>query len=212
MSMKFQSICIVIACFGIVSCRKPENSKELMMQAHEVMYTSELSDEVQVDSSLALTNKAIALDDENVSAYHHKLTLLFRKRDGQGLLETADQLIELSDKPYFLGQKAFFLELNGRESEAKEYYSRATLEYEEFMKKDPNNFDVMLEYVGVLDMSGDSTKANETLREMASINFEDYQLNILEVYRESSISKVQVMAYWKGEITFDQIQSAKDRH
>jgi hypothetical protein len=205
MSMKFQSICIVIACFGIVSCRKPENSKELMMQAHEVMYTSELSDEVQVDSSLALTNKAIALDDENVSAYHHKLTLLFRKRDGQGLLETADQLIELSDKPYFLGQKAFFLELNGRESEAKEYYSRATLEYEEFMKREPNNFDVMLEYVGVLDAAGDSSKCDELLKSMSEMNFSYDQKKILEVYREASVPKERLFAFWRGSIPYEQI-------
>lgn len=205
MSMKFQRICIAIACFGIVSCRKPEKSKELMMQAHEVMYTSELSDEVQVDSSLALTNKAIALDDENVSAYHHKLTLLFRKRDGQGLLETADQLIELSDKPYFLGQKAFFLELNGRESEAKEYYSRATLEYEEIIKKDPNNFDVMLEYVGVLDAAGDSVKGDEMLKNMREMNFTYDQKKILEVYREASVPKQKLLAYWRGSIPYEQI-------
>lgn len=91
----------------------------------DVYIYSELDDDIKVDSSLVLTNKALEFDDQNFSALNHKAILLFRKKDSKGLIQVADKLIELTDKPFYLGQKAMYLELEDKPQEAKEYYSRA---------------------------------------------------------------------------------------
>lgn len=189
----------------MTSCRQSESSKELMKQAMDVYLYAELDDDIKIDSSLALTNKALEFDNQNYSALNHKATLLFRKKDSQGLIQVADELIELTDKPFYLGQKAMFLELEGKNLEAKEYYSRALKEYSAFLRSDSLSFDLMLEYVGLLEASGDSLKADIILSEMKEMEFEEYQMEMIDLYEEQVVSKKQLMKYWTGEIEYEQI-------
>lgn len=176
-----------------------------MKQAMDVYLFAELNDDIKIDSSLALTNKALEFDDQNFSALNHKSTLLFRKKDSKGLIQVADNLIELTGKPFYLGQKALFLELEGKIDEANEYYSRAIEKYDDYLKTDKNNFDLLIEYVGILEASGDTTKADKTLSDMKEMDFEDYQTEMIDMYREQAVSKKQLIKYWTGEIEYEQI-------
>ena len=176
-----------------------------MKQAMDVYLFAELNDDIKIDSSLALTNKALEFDDQNFSALNHKSTLLFRMKDSKGLIQVADNLIELTGKPFYLGQKALFLELEGKIDEANEYYSRAIEKYDDYLKTDKNNFDLLIEYVGILEASGDTTKADKTLSDMKEMDFEDYQTEMIDMYREQAVSKKQLIKYWTGEIEYEQI-------
>jgi len=196
---------LIISGFILTSCRQSEKSEEVMKQALNIYYRSKLNADAEIDSSFALTNKALELDDKNVSALNHKITLLFRKKNSKGLIKVSDKLIQLIDKPYYLGQKAMFLELDGKLNEAQEYYSKAIQKYEELLKTDTLNFDLMFEYVWILEAAEDTVKANKILTEMRELDFEDYQIEILDIYKEQSVSKEQVIKYWNGEITYDQI-------
>ena len=120
----------------IASSRQTEESNEVMKQAMEVYLFSGLSDSIKVDSSLDLTNKALDLDNQNIQAFNHKSTLLLRKRDIEGMIEVADELIKLRPKKsLYLGQKAIFFELKGDLTTANRYYKKALNKYQEYLKK-----------------------------------------------------------------------------
>lgn len=176
-----------------------------MKQAVDVYLSSELKEYIKIDSSLALTSKALDYDDQNFTALNHKSTLLFRKKDSKGLIEIADKLIELTGKPFYLGQKAMFLELEGDFQEAEKYYSRAIEKYQEYLKTDTSNFDLMVEYVGILEASGDTSKADKILTDMKEMDFEDYQIEMIDLYKEQAVSKEDIFKYWIGEIEYEQI-------
>ncbi|MCB0459800.1 MAG: hypothetical protein KDC74_07285 [Flavobacteriaceae bacterium] len=178
----------------------------MMKQAMDAYMNSELNDNVKIDSSLSLTNKAIEYNEQNINALNHKATLLFRKKDAKGLIEIADRLIQLRpEKPFYLGQKAIYLDLEGSSQEAKKYYEKAIDKYQDYLKKDTLNFDLMMEYVGILEASGDTLMADKTLNDMKEMDFNDYQKKILDLYKEQSVSKEQLLRYWNGEIEYDQI-------
>lgn len=177
-----------------------------MEQALDVYLSSELEDDIKIDRSLALANKALELDGQNIAALNHKATLLFRKKDSEGIIQVADRLIELRpENPLYLGQKAVYLELAGDSQEATAYYARAIGQYQEYLKTDSLNFDLLIEYIGVLEASGDTMMAGNVLNDMKEMNFEEHQKEMLDLYMEQSLSKEQLFKYWKGEIEYDQI-------
>lgn len=183
--MNIRLTLVVICSVIIISCRQSEKSKEVMKHAIDVYLYSELNDSIKIDSSLSLTNKAIELDDQNFNALDHKATLLFKKKDSKGLIQIADKFIQLTEKPFYLGQKAIYLELDGNSKEAEQYYTKAITKYQEYVKTDTLNFDLMFEYIGILEASGDTLKANKILNDMKEMDFEDYQIDILEKYKEN---------------------------
>ncbi len=63
----------------------------------------------------------------------------------------------------------------------------------------------MIEYVGILEASGDSLKADKILSEMKEMNFEDYQIEMIDFYKEQAVSKKRLIKYWTGEIEYEQI-------
>jgi tetratricopeptide (TPR) repeat protein len=143
------------------------------------VYASGPYDTSKIAMSLALTNKALDLDDQNVSALNHKTTLLFAKRDIDELLLTVNALISLRpEKPYYLGQKALYLEINGNSSEAREYYDSALNKYERYVKSDSLNFNLLLEYVQILVFAGNTSLADESLEKMTRMNFDDDQIKM----------------------------------
>ena len=188
------------------ACWQTEKSKELINQAIDIFLFSSLDETIKIDSSLSLTKKALELDDENISVLTHMVTLLFLKRDGEGLIKVADKLIQLKPNvPTHIEQKAVYLELMGEYEEAMIYFDKAEKIYEELLNDDPLNFGIMLGYVGCLEYSGNVPKANSLLEKMKKMNFEDYQLEILEHYKEQFVSKEQLMKYWSGEIDINQL-------
>lgn len=201
---------ILFLTLALTSCRQTEKSKEALSRAMDTYMNAELDEKTKIDSSLMLTNKALAYDDQNLDALHHKTTLLFRKKDLPGLLQVTDKLIELTDYPIYLGQKAMFLELDGKTEEAKVYYSQAIDGYDKLIQSDKQNFNLMLEYVDVLEGSGDSLKAESTLQELKDMHFENYSSDMIDLYREQVVSKKMLFQYWKGEIGYDQIGGNKN--
>ncbi len=188
---------------ALVSCRQPKKSKEMIKQAMSVYRNTELKDNVRIDSSLQLTNKALQFDDQNFNALNHKEILLIRKRDSKGLIEVADKLFHLTGKPLYLGQKALYLEFDGKPNEARVYYDRAIQKYQEYLKIDTLDFNLMMEYVGILEISGNTLKAKKILSQMKQMDFEEYQIKMIDLYKEQSIPKEQFLKYWKGEIKYD---------
>lgn len=205
--MKVRLTLIIISCLILISCRQPEKSKETMKKAFDVYMFGELSHDLRIDSSLALTNKALEFDGQNYSALKHKVTLLFIKKDSKELIKVTDNLIELTDLlPFYLGQKALILELEGEIDEANEYYSRAIEKYNDYLKTDSNNFDLLMEYVVILEASGDTMKSKKILTDMKEMDFEEYQVEIIDLYKEQVKSKEGLIKYWIGEIEYEQIE------
>lgn len=181
-----------------------------MKEAMDIYLFSDLPDSTKVEKSLTLTNRALELDNHNLPAITHKQTLLFIKKDIEGLLKTTDYLIQLMPKkPYYLGQKALYLELKGDSVHAREYYDRSISMYEEYIKTDSLDFNLMLEYANVLGTSGDTTSANQTLERMLKMNFDEPQKQIIEFSKTQSFSKKNVKRYLKGEIEYEQIVEEK---
>ncbi|MGC6432034.1 MAG: hypothetical protein ACON5F_13395 [Jejuia sp.] len=196
---------VVLSFSLLISCRQSEKSNEVLKQAINVYLYSELKDDIKIDSSLFLIDKALELDDQNIGALNHKTTLLFIKKDSKGLIQLVDKLIELTDRPFYLAQKAMYLELDGNLQESKMYYSKAIEKYKNFMNSKVPNFDLMIEYVGVLESSGDSLKANKIILDMKEMNFEEYQKEMLDLYQDQRVSKKSIFEFWDGEIDYDQI-------
>lgn len=73
-------VLLTLSCWIIASCRQREKAAEIMDEAIDVYLFSELHDSAKIEKSLALTNKALALDDRSIAALTHKRTLLFRKK------------------------------------------------------------------------------------------------------------------------------------
>jgi tetratricopeptide (TPR) repeat protein len=210
--MRLRIFFLTFFCVTIISCRQTEKSNEVMKEALGIYLSSELADSIKIEKSLELTNRALDLDNESISALTHKTTLLFRKRDIDGLLQTIDDLIKLRpEKPYYLVQKAIYLELNGDNSIANEYYDSAFNKYQKHLKIDSLDFNLWLEYVGLLEVTGDTTSASETLARMDSTNFGDSQKEMLSIYRtkvhkSQLLSKAKLRKYWTGEIGYEQIE------
>jgi tetratricopeptide (TPR) repeat protein len=181
-----------------------------MKEAMDVYLFSDLTDSAKVEKSLILTNRALELDDHNLAALSHKQTLLFIKKDIEGLLKTTDYLIKLMPKkPFYLGQKALYLELRGDSVKASAYYDKSVRMYQEYIKTDSLNFNLMMEYIGVLEASGDTTLANKTLDRMEKMNFDESQKEIIQFSKHQSSSKNNLKRYLKGEIEYTQIIRAK---
>lgn len=203
---------LIIFCITVISCRQTEKSKEVMKEALDIYLSSDLADSDKIEKSLELTNRALELDNQNISALTHKTTLLFRKKDIDGLLQTVDDLIKLRpEKPYYLVQKAVYLELNGDNSTAIEYYDSALSKYQKHLKIDSLDFNLWIEYVGLLEITGDTTRTNEILTRMDNTNFNDSEKEILSVYRTQVhetqlLSKDKLKKYWTGEIGYEQIE------
>jgi tetratricopeptide (TPR) repeat protein len=184
-----------------------------MKEALEVYINYDLADNDRFERSLELTNRALELDNQNISALTHKTTLLVRKKDIDGLLQTVDHLIKLRpEKPYYLVQKALFLESKGDSSLANEYYESALNKYQNHLKSDSLDFNLLLEYVGLLEVTGDTTSASETLAKMENMNIDDPHREILNVYenqihKRQSFSREVMAKYWAGEITYEQVET-----
>jgi hypothetical protein len=202
---------LTISCFTIISCRQREMSTELMKRAMDVYLFSGLTDSAKVEESLILTNRALELDDHNLPAFNHKLTLLFIKKDIEGLLKTTDDLIQLMPKkPFYLGQKALYLELRGDSVQAREYYDKSVRMCLEYIKTDSLDFNLMMEYVAILRTAGDTTLANKTLQRMGKMDFDASQKKMIDMSRHESFSKDNLKRYLKGEIEFEQIVEKKN--
>ena len=199
---------LFFACFlSFLSCQQPDDRSEKELQkAMDVYLNGELEDSLKTERSLSLTNRALELDEENLQALNHKATLLFRKKDIDGLIEIADKLIRLKpEKPFYLGQKAIYLELKGSSKEARKYYEKAIRTYQEILKTENPDFDLMLEYVSILEASGDTLTANKTLEKMKEMDFEDYQKEMVDLYKEQAVPKERLIKYWNGEIQYEDI-------
>ena len=73
------------------------------------------------------------------------------------------------------------------------------------------DFNLLMEYVGILEVSGDTTSVSETLASMENMNFDDSQKEILRVFKSQvcknqSFSKDKLIKYWSGEIGYEQIE------
>lgn len=203
---------LTLFCATIISCRQAEKSNEIMKDALDVYLSSDLAEDFKVEKSLELTNRALEIDDQNISALTHKTTLLFRKKDIEGLLQTVDDLIKLRpDKSSYLLQKALYLDLKGNNSDANEYYERALSKCRQNFKTDSTDFNLLLEYVGLLEITGDTTSGGEVLTRMERLNLDSSQKEILsayrtQVYKRQSLSMDKLRKYWAGEIGYEQVE------
>jgi hypothetical protein len=188
-----------------------EKSKATMNEAMDVYLFSDLPDSVKVEKSLALTNKALELDDHNLAAFNHKVTLLFYKKDVEGLLKISDHLIQLMPKkPFYFGQKALYLELKGDTVHANEFYHRSISMYQDYIKTDSLDFNLMMEYVGILQTAGDTILANEILGEMDNMNFDEAQKKMIVFAKRQPFPKQKLKKYLAGEIEYSQIEADKN--
>ena len=165
-----------------------------------------MDENLKVDQSLKLTNRALDYNGQNIAALNHKTMLLFRKKDSKGLIQVADKLFEITNKPYYLSQKALYLELDNQNKKAQEYYSQAIESYKNILKNEAQNFDLLIEYIGILEVYGDTIKANKILNEMEDMGFEKYQLEMVDLYRKQNFSKEVIFKYWRGEIEYSQVR------
>lgn len=205
--MKTNFLGFVYFCLIIQSCRSTDESNRVLSEATNVYYFSDLSDSIKIDSSMSLTNLALELDDKNLNAYQHKSTLLTRTRDIKELIKVAEQLIQLRpNKPYLYGQKAIYLEIAGDSAQAIEYYQMAISKFKKALKtNDSNDFNILIEYVDILQFSGDTLEANMCLKRMESMEQGELQKAYFALQGDMSLIKKQVRRYWSGEIEYDQI-------
>ena len=188
------------------SCALKENSNDLIEQAVNVFLSPDIEENIKIDSSLFLTNKALKIDNQNFDALSHKATLLFRKKDLSGLIQLTNEMINLRpDYPIYIRQLALLLEIRGNTNEAQKLYKQSIEGYQRLIKTDSNNFDLLLEYYGSLKASGDSIGADSLLANLKQKELEDYQNEILNQYKDQYISKNEIIKYWKGEINYDQL-------
>jgi|SRR5690554_391008 len=196
----------ILFCLLLITCKQTEKSNEYLKKATEIYYFSNLEENNKIDSSLTLTNKAIELDRNNINALQHLTVIQFRKKNIDELLKISDKLISLRpEHPIYLVQKASYLEIKGKTEESKKYYQEALNKYSNYLKNDSLNFDLYLEYVGALEVSNDTILANSILNKMKSMNFEDYQKEMIDLYKEQYISKNKLLKYWNGEINYDEL-------
>lgn len=204
--MKINRILILISLLMITSCNRTEKSNELMQDAMNTYLNKSIPDQTKVKRSLELTNKALDYNPKNTYALRHKMSLLFRQKKSKELINTIDQLILLRpEKPYYVTQKALFLELFGDSTISRTLYNKAGIQYEKYLKQDSLNFDLLLEYAQFLDTSGDSKASNQLLTKMKEMHFEDYQKEVLHHYKSQQQTKLQLAKFWAGEIKYNDI-------
>ncbi|OEJ99477.1 hypothetical protein [Roseivirga misakiensis] len=205
-SMNTRLPLILICALLIYSCEPEENPNDIIQQAINVYLSTDIEEKNKIDSSLFLTNKTLKIDNQNFDVLSHKATLLFRKKDLSGLIQLTNEMIDLRpDHPIYVRQQALLLEIQSNMNEAQQLYKKSIAGYQKLIKTDPNNFDLLLEYYGSLEASGDSIGANSLLVNLRRMELEDYQIEILDQYKNQYISKNEFIKFWKGEINYDQL-------
>lgn len=192
---------ICIASLVLISCNNSEKSDEVLKSAIEIYLSNDnkLDFNSRIDKSLSLTNKSLDLNSENFQALTHKAVLLTYKKDFKSSLEVYNKIVNLKpNNPYNLAQKAFFLELNGNKEMAENTFFSAIKIYEERINSDAKNLDSWIQYIDVLEFSGNSSKAKEKLELIDKMKWDDYQYEILEVYKEGRYSKKDFISIWKS--------------
>lgn len=205
--MRLITISLLILLF--ISCDDKKKSRELTNKAVEIYLDHQLKEEEKTEQSLALINSALSKDPENISALNHKRTLLFYKKDIDGLLELSDKFLEISPgSPFYLGQKALYLEIKGDIKLAKKYYEISILTYKQRLLKDSLNFDLHLEYMGILGLVSDSIAIDNLKKKLRNQKLEDYQYEMLDHMEEKQIfyPKEFMLNYFKGDINYDDIE------
>ena len=204
--MKTNYVILLAVGLVLLSCNDSEASQELQEEAIEVYLNNSLDPSTRIDSSLALTDKALALNPRNLHALIHKGRMMFVKRDAEGMMETANRLIEYyPDRPFFQMQKAFYLELMGHQAEADNLYQEVIDLFEEDIKEDSTQFDLYIEYLGSLEYAGDSVKAVQVLERLSQRDWPKFQSQILKHYFDERVPKQHLVDYWEGRIAYDEI-------
>lgn len=195
---------------GLNACSNKQSNaaaQDLANAAQEVYYQIALADNIRIDSSLQLCNQALAIDAENFQALSQKNILLFRLRDFDALMANIDQLRAITDKPYYLAQKALHLKLNGQEQEAQTLFNQAIAEYEAYLEEEPKLFDLWLEYAQALQQAGASEKASQIYDNLKAMDLKPEQLEILSLFRaqQAKLPESLLQDYWDGKISYDQL-------
>ncbi|UTW61525.1 hypothetical protein KFE98_16125 [bacterium SCSIO 12741] len=204
--MKTNFLFLLLMSMLFYSCNNNAEATKLQEKAIEVYFDRNLDSSTRIDSSLTLTDQALALNPQNLQALIHRDRLMFVMKDAEGMMKSADRLIELyPDRPFFRVQKAFYLELTDRPTEAKNLYQEALSMFEEDLREDSTQFDLYIGYLGSLEYAGDSAKAMQVYKQLNARSWTDFQEEILKLYHKERLPKKRLVDYWEGRITYDEI-------
>ncbi|MEE4247696.1 MAG: hypothetical protein V2I33_20015 [Kangiellaceae bacterium] len=211
MKTRLQIIRFFFSIVLLYSCNDKENSQELTKRAVQIYLDHELDEDKKINQSLSLINSALNYDSENIAALNHKRTLLFYKKDIEGLLNLSDKFLEIApNSPFYLGQKGLYLEIDGDIKLANTYYDKAITTYEKRLRKDSLNFDLYIEYLGILGLAGDSSTVDIELKKLKNQNLENYQHDILNHMEEKQIfyPKDLIINYFEGNVDYKDIENS----
>lgn len=178
------------------ACKEPAESDPYVEQARS-LYQQHWHDPAIIDSCLILVEKVLVRNQSNKEALDYKVFLQTQARDLEGLSATVKQLVAIDPKsPYYLSLKAWTLDLAGEDESASQVYDQAESRYRSLLDRSPDDFDLHLEYLGMLGTKGDTLAANRYFDKLASMDWEPTQMETLTLYPSSSISRKEALAFW----------------
>jgi len=189
---------VVVTLVFLISCERGNKlqAEKLTTMAEKISFNYDIDSVKRQDSALALLNKAIEYDNNNIKAYLAKTYILVSKKDLNGLIENNKQLIRLMPyKPAYKMQLGFYMELAGQTVKAKSFYNEGLNQYKQLLKDTlKDNFDFRIEYVEALLSSDDSIGAKRELKKVQK----DFSGNeILKYYKLPSKNKMKDLFYHK---------------
>lgn len=190
---------LLLFSFLIISCDNKEKSNELVNKANGIFINSNLDNEVRIDSSLSVIDEALKLNKKNFRAYEAKFSILSEKKDINGMLKISSKLIELRpNQPYWKVKKGFVLDLKNQSKKANEYYLKSIKQYKKLFKEGFNSFDLKLEYITALRAINQKRKVDSILSKMKTEYKSDTQKEILEFYKNDTLTKEKIINIWKN--------------
>lgn len=167
----------------MVSCEERKNATSLQQEAVKVFMDQSIEKQKRLDSSLKLTNKALSIEPNNISALQHQYMLFAQNKDLQSMVKNRTKMIQLlPNKPLLKVQLAHLYKQVGEKIKAETLLGQARNLYQLQYKKEKNNFDFLMEYDDFCVYQRDTSTSNLIRENIKKMTLNDDQKKIFNLY------------------------------
>lgn len=167
----------------MVSCEERKNATSLQQEAVKVFMDQSIEKQKRLDSSLKLTNKALSIEPNNISALQHQYMLFAQNKDLQSMVKNRTKMIQLlPHKPLLKVQLAHLYKQVGEKIKAETLLDQARNLYQLQYKKEKNNFDFLMEYDDFCVYQRDTSTSNLIRENIKKMKLNDDQKKIFNLY------------------------------
>lgn len=183
MCIKISFYACIIILSVIVSCEERKNASAIQQEAVKVFMDQSIEKQKRLDSSLRLTDKALNIEPNNISALQHQYMLFAQYKDLQSMVKNRTKMIQLlPHKPLLKVQLAHLYKQVGEKIKAEALLDQARNLYQLQYKKEKNHFDFLMEYDDFCVYQKDTSTSMQIRERIKKMTLNENQKQIFNLY------------------------------